>query len=127
MNPREQSGAYELNGITLNNKTSNGIYSLAMKSAASTVGANGREDPNSLLIADKEEAIKMHKTGDVGKQNNVTMNSNRDELSIASNLQRSMNFRRRASKEMRSNSAKWNNSGKGKNYGTTISHKSPPA
>ena len=110
MNPREQSGAYELNGITLNNKTSNGIYSLAIKSAASTVGANGREDPNSLLLADKEEAIKMHKTGDVGKQNNVTMNSNRDELSIASNLQRSMNFRRRASKEMRSNSAKWNNS-----------------
>ena len=68
----------------------------------------------------------------------VTMSSNREPLSISNNLQRSMNFRRRQSKEMRSNSAKWNNVGGGstnataqggntKNYGTTtITHKGPP-
>ena len=69
-----------------NSKTASGIYQLAMKSAASTVGAGVRTNQNSLQLADKEQTIKMHQTGDVGKQANNTMQSNRDELSVSSNL-----------------------------------------
>ena len=56
------------------------------------------------------------------------MQKDQEGLTIASNLQRSMHFRRRASKEMRANSAKWTkNSSTIKNQGGAISHKSPIA
>ena len=53
----------------------------------------------------------MHATGDLAAGSNqvASLSKNqREGLQISSNLQRSMNFRRRQSKDMRSNSAKWN-------------------
>lgn len=94
----------------------------------------------------------MHHTGDLTKGQNgaISITNNKEALNISNNLQRSMNFRRKQSKEVRATSAKWNNgsgngqgtavtaainnhSSVGKTYGTktggganvTISHKSP--
>ena len=50
------------------NPKANGIYQMAIKSAAATVGANvTRADPNSLqMVVNKEDAKKMmHHTGDM--------------------------------------------------------------
>ena len=56
----------------------------------------------------------MHNTGDMKQKSgvNTTMQTGRHgeplNISNSKDVQRSMNFRRRQSKEMRSNSAKWN-------------------
>ena len=48
LDPMDQSGVYELSTLA-QKKTSGGIYQMAIKSAAATVGANvTRADPNSL-------------------------------------------------------------------------------
>ena len=49
----------------LQKKGSSGIYQLAIKSAAATVGAVTRKDPNSLQLMNQEETIKMHHTGEM--------------------------------------------------------------
>lgn len=67
LDPMDQSGVYELSTLA-QKKTSGGIYQMAIKSAAATVGANvTRTDPSSLqMTVNQEEAIKMmHHTGDM--------------------------------------------------------------
>jgi len=85
------------------NTNGGGIYSLNIKSAASTVGSAAlHQNTNSLQIENQDEMAKMHSTGVVGKQSYVHYPN------TTTTVQRSMNFRRRPSKEMRVNSAKWN-------------------
>ena len=87
------------------------VYSMNIKSATSTMGSVTRSDAHSLQMMTQDDLLKKQAHGsDATRQQHqqaVTMQKEQEGLTISSNLQRSMHFRRRASKEMRANSAKW--------------------
>ena len=75
LDPMDQSGVYEMSTLA-QKKASGGIYQMAIKSAAATVGANvPRADPNSLqMTVNQEEAMMMmHHTGDMLVKQNVSV------------------------------------------------------